>query len=101
MVKYISIFSFLVSDGQTLTVHLKVSVLTSNKDKTALLEALSNVSTNHLQIYIKQEQYHLCRSHLISECLLSRTQFVSQKLLQDCDGCTAIIRSINLRNGEK
>lgn len=62
MVKYISIFSFLVSGGPTLIVYLKVSVLTSNEDKTALVEALSNVSTNNLQIYIKQEQYHLCRS---------------------------------------
>lgn len=49
MVKHFLICTFLSSDAQIVTVHLKVSVLTLNKEsEDVILEAVSDVSTNNL-----------------------------------------------------
>lgn len=65
-----------------MTVHLKVSVLSSSEEnKDLMLQAVSNVSTNNINIYIMQLQDHINSivhnsvAHLISECLLSHSLY--------------------------
>ena len=64
---------FLSTDAQMMTVHLRVSVLAHNEGNEAILEALSNVSTNNVHIHhtVTVSQKNIINGPVFVQCFTS------------------------------